>query len=333
MSDQGDISPWPKITIITPSFNQGHFIEDTILSIVEQGYPNLEYIIMDGGSTDETIDILHAYTDQITYWESQRDNGQSHAINKGTEKATGDIIQWINSDDLLLPGSLETVAKALMEDPNIEMVAGKAIKFGEGRAEQTVPRKKEYADFEAFLFEAWYMQPACFFRGDVFKQLMPLNEALNYTMDTDMFVRYFLLSGKDRIKHIETPLLRFRMHDESKTFSSQLKFYSERMLIDLNTLRSCGITPPKELGNVVEKTLNLPNYRVSKQVNTARLKAAFHQKWGAWISDPSKRFREVADHAGLHGDKQTMRKFSWKAILANPIKVLNYRYWLHTFKG
>ncbi|MEQ9187022.1 MAG: glycosyltransferase family 2 protein [Cryomorphaceae bacterium] len=332
MSVQREITQWPKISIITPSYNQGQFIEDTILSIADQGYPNLEFIVIDGGSTDETVDILHAYTDKISHWVSERDNGQSHAINKGAQHATGDIIQWINSDDLLLPGSLETVAKAFIEDQNIEMVAGKAIKFGEGREERTVPRKKEYEDFEEFLFEAWYMQPACFFRGDVFKQLMPLNEALNSTMDTDMFVRYFLLSGNDRIKHIETPLLRFRMHDDSKTFSSQLMFYSERIQIDLNTLRSCDITPPKELGNLVEKTLNLPNYRVSKQVNTARLKAAFHRKWGAWIEDPSRRFREVADHAGLHGDKQTMRTYSWKAIQARPWKFLNWRYWLHTFK-
>ena len=100
----------PRITIITPSLNQGEFLEDTIHSILNQNYPNLEYFIVDGGSTDNSVDIIKKYEHRINWWVSEPDRGQSHAINKGLVRATGDIINWINSDDLLFPGALQRVA-------------------------------------------------------------------------------------------------------------------------------------------------------------------------------------------------------------------------------
>ena len=105
-----NLTSCPRITIITPSLNQGEFLEDTILSILNQNYPNLEYFIVDGGSTDNSVDIIKKYEHRIDWWVSEPDRGQSHAINKGLERATGDIINWINSDDLLFPGALQRVA-------------------------------------------------------------------------------------------------------------------------------------------------------------------------------------------------------------------------------
>src|SRR5687768_13083798 len=100
----------PKISIITPSYNQGRFIEETILSVINQNYPNLEYIIIDGGSTDNTVEIIRKYEQHLAYWVSEKDGGQSEAINKGFKKATGDIVCWINSDDFFMPGALSKVA-------------------------------------------------------------------------------------------------------------------------------------------------------------------------------------------------------------------------------
>jgi glycosyltransferase involved in cell wall biosynthesis len=110
-------SELPKISIVTPSFNQGRFIEKTILSVIEQDYPNLEYIIIDGGSTDESVEIIKKYEKHLAYWVSEPDRGQSHAINKGFERATGEIFGWLNSDDWYHPGALKALAEAFAANP------------------------------------------------------------------------------------------------------------------------------------------------------------------------------------------------------------------------
>src|SRR4051794_29425295 len=111
---------YPKISVITPSFNQAPFLEETILSIINQDYPNLEYIVIDGGSTDKSVDIIRKYEEKITFWVSEKDNGQSEAINKGFEKATGDIVCWINSDDILLPHALIKVANFFYTNSKVD---------------------------------------------------------------------------------------------------------------------------------------------------------------------------------------------------------------------
>src|ERR1043165_3339789 len=127
-----------KISIVTPSFNQGRFLEETILSVLDQNYPNLEYIVIDGGSTDETLDVIRKYEDRITYWVSEKDRGQVHAINKGIEKTTGDIFGFLNSDDVYLPGTFKTVAEYFEGHPNSEWICGDTIMFGEGLADEPI---------------------------------------------------------------------------------------------------------------------------------------------------------------------------------------------------
>ena len=115
---------FPKISIVTPSYNQAEFLERTILSVLNQDYPNLEYIIIDGGSTDGSVEIIKKYEKYLAYWVSEKDKGQSDAINKGFQKSTGDILAWLNSDDTYLSGTLFKVVKAFQENPNADLIFG-----------------------------------------------------------------------------------------------------------------------------------------------------------------------------------------------------------------
>ena len=117
---------WPKISVVTPSYNQGQFIEQTIRSVLLQGYPNLEFIIIDGGSDDNTLEIIRKYENWLTYWVSEPDRGQSHAINKGIRRATGEILLWLNSDDLVLPDAFNTVVSKFVENPEVRLIIGQA---------------------------------------------------------------------------------------------------------------------------------------------------------------------------------------------------------------
>jgi glycosyltransferase involved in cell wall biosynthesis len=121
-----------KLSIITPSFNQGRFLEETIMSVLNQGYEPLEYILIDGGSTDESVSVIRRYEDKLAYWISEKDRGQVHAINKGIERATGDILAFINSDDVYLPGAFNAAMNHFVDHPESNWVCGDTIMFGEG---------------------------------------------------------------------------------------------------------------------------------------------------------------------------------------------------------
>ena len=179
---------WPRITIVTPSYNQGAYLEETIRSVLLQQYPNLEYIVIDGGSTDNSVDIIRKYAHQLTYWESQPDRGQSHAINKGFARATGDIMGWINSDDGMLPGALHTVATRLTTDD--ELLVG-ACTVADGFADRhNAAYSLKTPTFERMIYRGntlW--QPGVFWPRRLWELAGPLSESLHYTMDYDLFMR------------------------------------------------------------------------------------------------------------------------------------------------
>lgn len=122
-----DGKAWPRLTVITPSFNQGRFVEETIRSVLQQGYPNLEYIIIDGGSTDNTVEIIRKYERLLAYWVSEPDHGQSHALNKGLSRATGELIGWLNSDDMYTENCFQKVVAAFANSPDALVVHGNRI--------------------------------------------------------------------------------------------------------------------------------------------------------------------------------------------------------------
>ncbi|MGQ1787112.1 glycosyltransferase family 2 protein [Saccharicrinis sp. GN24d3] len=202
----------PKISIITPSYNQGQFIEETILSVLKQNYPNLEYIVIDGGSSDNTVDIIKKYQDKITYWVSEKDNGQSHAINKGFRRATGDIITWLNSDDCLTKDALLQVAD-IFKNPNINFIYGECIHFNEQGDKPLIPLPKENLKtlrIYGFPFE----QPACFYKRTILEQVGYLNEEYHFAMDKELFTRIALYTD---MHYFPITFCKFREHPDAKT--------------------------------------------------------------------------------------------------------------------
>lgn len=205
---------YPKISIITPSYNQGKFLEETITSVLNQSYPNLEYIIIDGGSTDNSVEIIKKYQDKIPYWVSERDRGQSHAVNKGFKRASGDIIGWLNSDDIYLPQCLEYVVKTFRENPDIDVVYGNFIQTDE---KGKVLRKRHVFSkfrYETFLFHHYLGQPAVFFRKRALDKIGYLDESLSYAMDWDFLLR---MKRQCKMVHVNHFLATCRLHGESKT--------------------------------------------------------------------------------------------------------------------
>jgi len=217
---------YPKISIVTPSFNQGDFIETTILSVLEQNYPNVELIVIDAASKDNTLDILKKYERHIK-WVSEKDNGQSEAINKGIKLATGDIFNWINSDDYLEKNSLFTIGK-MYNESNFNVLCGRLRIFDndDGRI------IKDYSmginkTPEATAYKPYMCQPATFYKMDVINYLNGVNENLHYVMDIELWMRYLVKYGFDKIVTTDNVLAYFRSHENSKSVAQSSKFELE----------------------------------------------------------------------------------------------------------
>jgi len=206
----------PKITVVTPSFNQGHFLEQTILSVLGQNYPNLEYIIMDGGSTDSSVDVIKKYESKLAYWVSEKDNGQAHAINKGFERATGNILCWLNSDDMYMPGIFSFVAKEL-DSSKAMILAGSSIRYMETEKGLLTAAHAIVSDHDELSLKDvdYLMQPSTFWTRNVWQQVGKLNEKLFYTFDWDWFIRAEKLNLL--IKTTNRTMSVYRIHGIQKT--------------------------------------------------------------------------------------------------------------------
>lgn len=211
-----DGSPWPRVSIVTPSFNQATFIEETVRSVLLQGYPNLEYVIVDGGSTDGSIEVIRKYERWLAYWVSEPDRGQSHAINKGWERSTGDILAWLNSDDLYLPEAIRRAVEALVQSSGCAMVYSDGLWIDEmGRLEKIqvsgplgIRELLGGSDFGI-------PQPTAFMRQVVVREAGGLDESLHMAMDLDLWLKLGLSHDLCYVR--ERPFAKLRFHSNQKT--------------------------------------------------------------------------------------------------------------------
>ncbi|MGV8049431.1 MAG: glycosyltransferase family 2 protein [Anaerolineaceae bacterium] len=218
----------PTVSIITPSFNQAAFLEETIRSVLEQDYPNIEYVIMDGGSKDGSLEIIQKHAGRLAAWESKPDRGQTDAINQGFGKASGEIFAWLNSDDILLPGAVSAAVKALQANPQAGMVYGNALlinaegkKIGDFPAAQTDLRKLRQGYVHI-------PQQASFFRADLWRQVGPLDPSFYFAMDYDLWVR---LAAKAPLLYVPELWAAFRLHGDAKSIASDDRCWPEMLRV------------------------------------------------------------------------------------------------------
>jgi glycosyltransferase involved in cell wall biosynthesis len=216
---------WPRISIVTPSFNQAQFLEETIRSVLLQNYPNLQYLVIDGGSTDGSVEILKKYAPWIDYWVSERDRGQSHAINKGLERCDGDWFNWINSDDCLLPGALAAVGSA---PADAVMVCGGETAGSDMACATSLGRTKTGPSPEDALVNHFMCQQGLFYQTSAVKSSGRVREDFHYIMDLELFARIFLHYGPRAVHEIDQDIAFYRQHADAKTTVAAERFIHEQ---------------------------------------------------------------------------------------------------------
>jgi glycosyltransferase involved in cell wall biosynthesis len=230
----------PHISIVTPSFNQAKYLPETIESILNQSYPNLEYIIIDGGSTDGSVDIIKRYESHLSYWVSEKDSGQSDAIMKGFDRSTGELFAWVNSDDVLFPGCLHRIASTYIGQGQPDIIhSDVAYLNSEGRIIRFVriPAQSRFFCSKG----VWYAQaPAVFFKSRLFHKVGGLNRHYHLSMDFDIWVR--LMNIGTKVVHVPYYLGGFRWHELSKTvqFLDQSEKHDNPEAIEI-----CGLQLPR----------------------------------------------------------------------------------------
>lgn len=224
----------PRITLITPSYQQAEYLEECLASVHAQAYPDLEHIVVDGGSTDGSKAIIERYADRLAWWCSEKDGGQSDAINKGLRHASGQIFGWLNSDDLLLPGALLRVGEAFAADPDMTVLTGVRLSRSPDGSQRALPLE-DVSDVTRLFTAPLINQQSTFYRMDVVRAAEGVEEDLQYVMDYELWLQVLLRNGTSGVLAEPWELAVFRAHPRSKTAIAHHRFLDETASV-LHTL-------------------------------------------------------------------------------------------------
>jgi glycosyltransferase involved in cell wall biosynthesis len=221
-------SDLPLVSIVTPSFNQARYIEATMQSVFAQDYPRIEYMVVDGGSNDGTVDLIKKHEDKIAWWVSEKDKGQTDAINRGFERANGEILAWLNSDDTYEQGAVSAAVKFLQEHPEVGLVYGDCNFINE---EGRVIGRFNSAQTDHRLLRRGYVhipQQTAFFRAGLWRQVGPLDPSFYFAMDYDLWTR---IAARSEIKYVPQTWANFRLHTSGKTIAADDRCWPEMIRV------------------------------------------------------------------------------------------------------
>lgn len=271
----------PIITIITPSFQQVAYLPESLASVRSQDYDGTEHIIVDGGSTDGSRTLIEQHTKQLKWWCSEKDRGQSHAINKGLDHATGKVFGWINSDDALLSGALRTVGEAWANDPDLLVFEGaRVIRHTDGSEIQQP--LNDALNTEALFISPYINQQSTFYALDKVRDIGGVDEALIYAMDYELWLQILFKYGTDRLRIEPVPLAMFRMHEASKTDTAPTAFVDEIAGVLHGLCCSTGQTDLAQIlmvGHVLPKGLRGIPVTIAEKERVTRMVVHFLLKW------------------------------------------------------
>lgn len=274
----------PNISIVTPSYNQARFLEETIQSILSQNYPHIEHFIIDGGSTDDTLDILQQYN-HVLDWVSEPDEGQAQAINKGLKKSTGDIVAWLNSDDIYLPHALPTVANFFNDHLDIDVVYGD-YHLIDSHSQILLYKREISFDYNILLYGLDYIsQPTAFFRRRIFDKIGYLDESLHFGLDWEYWLRIASHGGK--FAHIPHYLAATRWHSQAKTLDAPPQMYAEHQAIRDRYWDKLRFQSPR-WQRLYQTWLN-KRYRLKRQVLKIVLRGIIDFPPGDWVMKAQQR--------------------------------------------
>jgi glycosyltransferase involved in cell wall biosynthesis len=288
-----DPAKLPKITVITPSFNQAKYLEQTFRSVLDQKYPNLEWLIVDGGSTDGSVDLIRQYQQHFAWWISEKDRNHPHALNKAYERATGEILCFVNSDDLLEPGALHFVARAFQ--PGVNWIVGWAKYFDNSGDEWVYGPQRTDRAIDLFLHNP-IPQIASFWRTEAWKRAGPFTEKYPWAFDYEYWMRLYFVAGWKPV-HVRRCLGAFRLHMESKTCSKPGNYGPE--LTELHAEYAKYLTPAQRKQYLREK----------RRLQSHRAQLA------AWDALKQKDVPTARKHAIHSVREQKFSPASWKALL------------------